>query len=105
MGAPGGGSAQAGGGGPQPQALGAAPKNARLAMALLQHRNARPRPKGWLMGVVESVHKEGEAGIGRQLGLPGTCGVERVGGLSWAQRRGRVTKERKKDLRPSIGVR
>eukprot|EP00198_Chlamydomonas_reinhardtii_P010791 XP_001700128.1 predicted protein [Chlamydomonas reinhardtii] len=26
-----------------------------------QHRNARPRPKGWLMGLVESIYKEGEA--------------------------------------------
>ena len=37
-----------------------APKNARLANAILTHPNARPRPKGWLMGVVESVYKDGE---------------------------------------------
>ncbi|GIM03682.1 hypothetical protein Vretimale_8354, partial [Volvox reticuliferus] len=43
------------------------PKNARLATALAQHRTARPRPKGWLMGLVESVYKDGEA-LQRRMG-------------------------------------
>jgi hypothetical protein len=27
---------------------------------MAQHKNAKPKPKGWLMAVVESIYKEGE---------------------------------------------
>jgi hypothetical protein len=40
--------------------LGRLPKNARLIEAMAQHKNAKPKPKGWLMAVVESIYKEGE---------------------------------------------
>jgi hypothetical protein len=51
---------------PPPQAkLGRLPKNARLIEAMAQHRNAKPKPKGWLLAVVDSIYKEGEgAGVG-----------------------------------------
>ncbi|KAG2434787.1 hypothetical protein HXX76_007672 [Chlamydomonas incerta] len=55
------GGGAGGAGAAQSTALGRAPKNVRLATAMQQHRNARPRPKGWLMGLVESIYKEGEA--------------------------------------------
>lgn len=41
--------------------LGRLPKNARLIEAMAQHKNAKPKPKGWLMAVVESIYKEGAA--------------------------------------------
>ncbi|GAX74225.1 hypothetical protein CEUSTIGMA_g1674.t1 [Chlamydomonas eustigma] len=40
--------------------LGKLPKNQRLKDAMSQHRNARPKPKGWLLSVVEQVYKDGE---------------------------------------------
>lgn len=40
--------------------LGRLPKNQRLKDAMAQHRNAKPKPKGWLVSVVESVWKDGE---------------------------------------------
>jgi hypothetical protein len=40
--------------------LGRLPKNARLIEAMAQHKNAKPKPKGWLMAVVDSIYKEGE---------------------------------------------
>jgi hypothetical protein len=44
----------------QPQVkLGRVPKNARLIEAMAQHKNAKPKPKGWLMAVVDSIYKEG----------------------------------------------
>jgi hypothetical protein len=39
--------------------LGRVPKNARLIEAMAQHKNAKPKPKGWLMAVVDSIYKEG----------------------------------------------
>jgi len=27
---------------------------------MAQHKNAKPKPKGWLMAVVDSIYKEGE---------------------------------------------
>lgn len=39
--------------------LGKVPKNARLIEAMAQHKNAKPKPKGWLMAVVDSIYKEG----------------------------------------------
>ncbi|WIA33826.1 hypothetical protein OEZ86_006935 [Tetradesmus obliquus] len=47
--------------------LGRLPKNARLIEAMAQHKNAKPKPKGWLMAVVESIYKEGETLL-RKLG-------------------------------------
>jgi hypothetical protein len=41
--------------------LGKVPKNQRLKDAMSQHRNARPKPKGWLLSVVEQVYKDGES--------------------------------------------
>lgn len=40
--------------------LGRVPKNARLIEAMAQHKNAKPKPKGWLMAVVDSIYKEGK---------------------------------------------
>jgi hypothetical protein len=46
----------------QPQAkLGRLPKNARLIEAMAQHKNAKPKPKGWLMAVVDCIYKEGKS--------------------------------------------
>jgi hypothetical protein len=45
---------------PAQSRLGRLPKNARLIEAMAQHKNAKPKPKGWLMAVVESIYKEGE---------------------------------------------
>lgn len=28
---------------------------------MAQHKNAKPKPKGWLMSVVEQIYKDGEA--------------------------------------------
>lgn len=39
--------------------LGRVPKNTRLIEAMAQHKNAKPKPKGWLMAVVDSIYKEG----------------------------------------------
>eukprot|EP00878_Enallax_costatus_P005108 GHUV01005370.1.p1 GENE.GHUV01005370.1~~GHUV01005370.1.p1 ORF type:complete len:604 (+),score=218.67 GHUV01005370.1:107-1918(+) len=49
------------------QRLGKVPKNARLIEAMAQHKNAKPKPKGWLMAVVDSIYKEGETLL-RKLG-------------------------------------
>jgi hypothetical protein len=46
---------------PAQSRLGRLPKNARLIEAMAQHKNAKPKPKGWLMAVVESIYKEGAA--------------------------------------------
>lgn len=43
--------------------LGRVPKNARLIEAMAQHKNAKPKPKGWLMAVVDSIYKEGGEGL------------------------------------------
>lgn len=40
--------------------LGNLPKNLRLVEAIMLHKHEAPRPKGWLMAVVEAVYKEGE---------------------------------------------
>jgi len=40
--------------------LGRLPKNARLIEAMAQHKNAKPKPKGWLLAVVDAIYKEGE---------------------------------------------
>jgi hypothetical protein len=40
--------------------LGKLPKNVRLVEAMAQHKNAKPKPKGWLMAVVDNIYKEGE---------------------------------------------
>lgn len=46
----------------EPQSkLGRLPKNARLVEAMAQHKNAKPKPKGWLMAAVESMYKEGDS--------------------------------------------
>lgn len=43
--------------------LGRVPKNARLIEAMAQHKNAKPKPKGWLMAVVDSIYKEGGCSV------------------------------------------
>ncbi len=49
------------GGGSEPNGkLGKLPKNQRLKDAMAQHKNAKPKPKGWLMSVVEQIYKDGE---------------------------------------------
>jgi hypothetical protein len=30
--------------------------------AMAQHKNAKPKPKGWLLAVVDTVYKDGERG-------------------------------------------
>lgn len=53
------------------------PKNARLMQAIAQHKTAKPKPKGWLLGVVEAIFKDGEtltrkfsrSGAGRSAAL------------------------------------
>jgi hypothetical protein len=40
--------------------LGRKPKNQRLSEAILMHRNAKPKPKGWLLAVLDSIYKDGE---------------------------------------------
>jgi hypothetical protein len=30
-----------------------------IVEAMAQHKNAKPKPKGWLMAVVDSIYKEG----------------------------------------------
>ena len=40
--------------------LGKLPKNQRLKDAMAQHNNAKPKPKGWLMAVVEQIYKDGQ---------------------------------------------
>lgn len=53
-----------------PQAkLGRLPKNARLIEAMAQHKNAKPKPKGWLLAIVDSIYKDG--GLGK-------CGADGV---------------------------
>jgi hypothetical protein len=39
--------------------LGRVPKNVRLIEAMAQHKNAKPKPRGWLMAVVDSIYWEG----------------------------------------------
>jgi hypothetical protein len=46
---------------PAQSRLGRLPKNARLIEAMAQHKNAKPKPKGWLMAVVDSIYREGDA--------------------------------------------
>ncbi|KAJ9505696.1 hypothetical protein QJQ45_024225 [Haematococcus lacustris] len=49
-----------GGGAVEPQSkLGKLPKNQRLKDAMAQHKNAKPKPKNWLMAVVDTVYKDG----------------------------------------------
>lgn len=46
---------------PEPQSkLGRLPKNARLIEAMAQHKHAKPKPKGWLLSVVDSIYKDAE---------------------------------------------
>ncbi|KIY97727.1 hypothetical protein MNEG_10236 [Monoraphidium neglectum] len=69
----GGGGNSGGGAGAEPEQqppqakLGRLPKNARLIEAMAQHRNAKPKPKGWLLAIVDSIYKEGETLL-RKLG-------------------------------------
>jgi hypothetical protein len=49
-----------------PQAkLGRLPKNARLIEAMAQHKNAKPKPKGWLLAIVDSIYRDGGGGCDR----------------------------------------
>lgn len=44
----------------EPNKLGKVPKNARLMQAMAQHKSAKPKPKGWLMGISDQIFKDGE---------------------------------------------
>lgn len=39
--------------------LGKPPKSRRLLEALMKYRDARPKPKGWLLAVVDNIYKDG----------------------------------------------
>lgn len=53
---------------PAPQAkLGRLPKNVRLIEAMAQHRNAKSKPKGWLLVIVDAIYRDGACS--RAMGL------------------------------------
>eukprot|EP00798_Chlamydomonas_sp_ICE-L_P021462 gene21462-28434_t len=47
--------------------LGKLPKNQRLKDAMAQHSNAKPKPKGWILSVVEQIYKDAES-VMKKLG-------------------------------------
>lgn len=61
--------------------LGTMPKSVRLVEAISQHKFEAPRPKGWVLAVVEAVYKEGA-----WLQGPGCCLVAWI--LCWCVSRG-----------------
>lgn len=74
----------------------------RLATALMQYSTARPRPKGWLMGLVKSVYRDGEADSwGLQGGggrVPYTYVAGRQGGC-WVSDNRWVRRKRRRLMR------
>jgi hypothetical protein len=43
--------------------------------AMAQHKNAKPKPKGWLLAVVDTVYKDGESASHGQVQTNLDCGI------------------------------